>query len=115
MRIEIQLDEEQAEKLAQLQQQTQQNQEVVIKQAIDAYHQQLQYPSKNAIDLFEQVGFIGCDNADPQQLDERKKTPFEAFQEAGLIGCINAEPDLSVNYKEKVYEYLREKHRQGRL
>jgi hypothetical protein len=65
MQIQIQLDDEQAAKLVQLQQHTQQDQETVIKQALNVYYQQLQPSSTNAIDLFEQVGFVGCGSADP--------------------------------------------------
>lgn len=65
MQIEIQLDDDRSEKLVQLQQQTQQNLNQVIEQAIEAYYQQLQPARKRAIDIFKESGFIGSIDADP--------------------------------------------------
>jgi hypothetical protein len=37
----------------------------------------------------------------------QQKTPLE---EIGFIGCGSADEDLSVNYKDKLTQYLKEKH-----
>ena len=66
MEITTQLDEEHAQKLTQIQQQTNQDMAGVIQAAIDSYYQQLQPPHKNAIDIFEDVGFVACGKADPK-------------------------------------------------
>jgi len=90
MRIEIQLDEEQAEKLAQLQQQTQQNQDVVIKQAIETYYQQLQ-PVKEALQAPE---------------DDR----LAKFKHSKFIGSFSGSPDLSTNAKAIFHSIMDEKY-----
>ncbi len=70
--FDIQLDEEYAEKLADIQQQTNQDLSEVVQRAIDFYHKQLQPIRKN---------------------------PLEIMKQSGFVGCVQAEPDLSVNYK----------------
>lgn len=87
MQIEIQLSDDQARKLAYIQQHTQQDIFDLIDQAIEAQYQNLQ----------------------------PKKTPFEAFQELGLVGCIEGRLDSSENYKTIVHQYLQEKHDQSCL
>jgi hypothetical protein len=64
--ITTHLDQEHAQKLTQIQQQTNQDIAGVIHTAIDSYYQQLQPLHKNAIDIFEDVGFIACGKADPK-------------------------------------------------
>lgn len=65
MRINARLDEEYADKLAYIQQQTNQAVTDVIKSAIELYYQQLQQEQKNALSMLTQTGFIGCGHADP--------------------------------------------------
>ncbi|MHC5773165.1 CopG family transcriptional regulator [Nostoc sp.] len=65
MRINARLDEEYADKLAYIQQQTNQAVTDVIKSAIELYYQQLQQEQKNALSMLIQTGFIGCGQADP--------------------------------------------------
>ena len=67
MKIEIQLDEEMARKLAYIQQQTEQDVLEVIQSSIEIHYQQLQQ------------------QADP--LAKLKQSPF--------VGCFQAEPDLA--------------------
>ncbi|MEH2380163.1 MAG: CopG family transcriptional regulator [Nostoc sp.] len=83
MRINARLDEEYADKLAYIQQQTNQAVTDVIKSAIELYYQQLQQEQKNALSMLIQTGFIGCDQADP---------------------------DLSVNYKSILRDGLEAKY-----
>lgn len=83
MHIATQFDDEHAEKLAFIQQQTQQEIAEILNRAIDLYYQQLQVP---------------------------EKSPLEIFEEVGLVGCIDAEPDLSSNYKPVVKQYLHNNH-----
>ncbi|MBW4553638.1 MAG: CopG family transcriptional regulator [Aphanocapsa sp. GSE-SYN-MK-11-07L] len=64
MKITTHLDQEHAQKLTQIQQQTNQDIAGAIQTAIDAYYQQLQPLHKNAIDIFEDVGFIACGKAE---------------------------------------------------
>jgi competence protein ComGC len=83
MRINARLDEEYADKLAYIQQQTNQAVTDVIKSAIELYYQQLQQEQKNALSMLVQTGFIGCGQADP---------------------------DLSVNYKSILRDGLEAKY-----
>ncbi|MEH1959008.1 MAG: CopG family transcriptional regulator [Nostoc sp.] len=83
MRINARLDEEYADKLAYIQQQTNQAVTDVIKSAIELYYQQLQQEQKNALSVLIQTGFIGCGQADP---------------------------DLSVNYKSILRDGLEAKY-----
>ncbi|BAZ65392.1 hypothetical protein NIES4106_01300 [Fischerella sp. NIES-4106] len=65
MRINARLDEEHANKLTYIQQQTHQAVTDVIKFAIDLYYEQLQHQQqKNPLELLTQTGFIGCGEAD---------------------------------------------------
>ncbi|MGG6268519.1 hypothetical protein ACQ4M3_25345 [Leptolyngbya sp. AN03gr2] len=79
MQIITQLDDDAANKLTYIQQQTGQDTETVLKTAIEQYYQQLQPPQKTALDI---------------------------FQDLGLVGCIDADPDLSTNYKSLISESL---------
>jgi len=65
MRINARLDQEYVDKLAYIQQQTNQAVTDVIKSAIELYYQQLQHEQKNALSMLTQTGFIGCGQADP--------------------------------------------------
>lgn len=87
MEVRIQLTDEQARKLAYIQQQTNQNVTDLVLQAIDQQYEQL----------------YGA-----------QKTPLDIFEELGLVGCIDGDPNLSANYK-TVISYLDEKQKQGYL
>ncbi|MBD2413422.1 CopG family transcriptional regulator [Nostoc calcicola FACHB-389] len=65
MRINARLDDEYADKLAYIQQQTNQAVTDVIKSALELYYQQLQQQQKNAFSMLTQTGFIGCGEAHP--------------------------------------------------
>jgi hypothetical protein len=82
MQIITQLDDDAANKLTYIQQQTGQDTEAVLKAAINQYYQQLQPP----------------------------QTPLEALTQSGFIGCGSAEPDLSANYKTVLQEELQKKY-----
>ncbi len=51
----------------------------------------------------------------PEQFQAAHKTPLEIFEDLGLVGCFEGDPDLSTNYKAIITDHLDEKHRQGRL
>jgi hypothetical protein len=40
-------------------------------------------------------------------------TRYELFEKAGFLGTVKAEKDLSETYKEKLADYLKEKHAQS--
>ncbi|MFN6488314.1 MULTISPECIES: CopG family transcriptional regulator [unclassified Nostoc] len=66
MRINARLDDEYADKLAYIQQQTNQAVTDVIKSALELYYQQLQQQQKNSFSMLTETGFIGCGEADPK-------------------------------------------------
>ncbi|NJM89009.1 MAG: CopG family transcriptional regulator [Hydrococcus sp. RU_2_2] len=83
MRINARLDEEHANKLAYIQQQTNRSITETIKTAIDLYYQEIQKEQKNPSQLMIQTGFIGCGNADSNLsksyksfLEEELKTKY---------------------------------------
>ena len=86
MQIITQLDDDVANKLTYIQQQTGQDTEAVLKVAIEHYYQQLQ---------------------------PRQKTALDIFQDLGLVGCIDADPDLSTTYKSVISQSLKQKYEQG--
>ncbi|MEH2295756.1 CopG family transcriptional regulator [Nostoc sp.] len=65
MRINARLDDEYADKLAYIQQQTNQAVTDVIKSALELYYQQIQQQQKNPLSMLTKTGFIGCGEADP--------------------------------------------------
>lgn len=83
MDINTQLNEATADKLAHLQQMTNQDLQELLQQAIDVYYHQFQSQSK---------------------------TPMGILQDNGFIGCIQAESDLSVNYKLIVQNWVQEQN-----
>ncbi|MBR8832829.1 MAG: CopG family transcriptional regulator [Stigonema ocellatum SAG 48.90 = DSM 106950] len=83
MQINARLDEEYTNKIAYIQQQTNQGVTDVIKSAIDLYYQQLQ---QNSLD------------------------PLLALTESGFVGCAEADPNLSVNYKSVLKDALKAKY-----
>jgi hypothetical protein len=83
MRINARLDDEYADKLAFIQQQTNQAVTDVIKSALELYYQQLQ---------------------------QQRKNHFSMLTETGFIGCGEAHPNLSVNYKSILKDSLKAKY-----
>ncbi|MEH2135663.1 ribbon-helix-helix domain-containing protein [Nostoc sp.] len=83
MRINARLDDEYADKLAYIQQQTNQAVTDVIKSALELYYEQIQQQQKN---------------------------PFSMLTETGFIGCGEADPNLSVNYKSILKDGLKAKY-----
>ncbi len=79
MQIEIQLDEERASKLAQIQQQTQQDTaeliDRMVSEAIDRYYQQIQPPAADPLAKLKQSKFIGCFQG-PPDLSTNSKAYF---------------------------------------
>jgi len=65
MEIATQLTDEQAQKLAFIQQKTQQNPDEILGAALDYYYQQLSTNSTNHLENFSKIGFIGCIEAEP--------------------------------------------------
>jgi hypothetical protein len=65
MEIATQINEEQAQKLAFIQEKTQQNLDEILRSALDFYYQQVLNTSKNHLEKFSQLGFIGCIEAKP--------------------------------------------------
>ncbi|MDZ8088403.1 MAG: DUF2283 domain-containing protein [Nostoc sp. DedQUE12b] len=47
--------------------------------------------------------------------DSINKPPLQIFQEIGLVGCFNGDADLLVNYKIKIADYLKAKQEENRL
>jgi hypothetical protein len=88
MQLEIQLDDDSVQKLAYIQEQTNQDLSAAIKQAIEQYY---------------------------NQINTTNKPPLQIFQELGLVGCFQGDADLSVNYKTKMADYLRAKQEEHRL
>jgi hypothetical protein len=86
MQLITQLDDDAANKLTYIQQQTGQDTEAILKTAIEQYYQQLQPSQKTALDI---------------------------FQDLGLVGCIDADPNLSTTYKSVISESLAQKYQQG--
>ncbi len=65
MEIATQLTDEQAHKLAFIQQKTQQNSDEILGAALDYYYQQLLTTSTNHLENFSKIGFVGCVDAEP--------------------------------------------------
>lgn len=65
MQISTQLTEKQVQKLALIQEKTQQNPEEILESALEYYYQQILNSSNNNFDKFTQIGFIGCIEAEP--------------------------------------------------
>ncbi|MCT7994106.1 hypothetical protein [Laspinema olomoucense] len=64
MEIATQLTDEQAQKLAFIQQKTRQNPDKISGTALEYYYQQLLTTSTNHLDNFTKIGFIGCIEAE---------------------------------------------------
>jgi predicted metal-dependent hydrolase len=82
--ITTQIDIETTDKLAYIQQQTNQELPDILRAAINDYYQKLK--------------------------QTKQKTSFELLEESGFIGCCSVESDLSVDYKEVLANELEAKY-----
>ena len=83
LEINAKINEETADKLAYIQQQTAQEINEILKLAIDNYY---------------------------QLMAPEKPTAFELLEQSGFIGCCSVETELSVNYKSVLKEELKSKY-----
>ena len=83
MHIKTELTEADANKIAFIQQQTQQDIDEILKSAIEMYYQNLQ---------------------------ASQKSPLQILEETGFIGCCSVENDLSTTYKSVLAEELEKKY-----
>jgi len=81
--FDIQLDEEYTQKLAYIQQETDQDTVEVIKSSIDLHYQQLQ---------------------------QQKTDPLAKLKQSKFIGCFKGEPDLAANSQSILRSMLPEKY-----
>ncbi|NER06242.1 MAG: hypothetical protein F6K17_28510 [Okeania sp. SIO3C4] len=65
MEIAPKIDEEQAQKLALIQEKTQQNIDEIFRYALEDYYEKVLKDSSNHLQKFSQLGFIGCIEAEP--------------------------------------------------
>ena len=65
MKIATNIDEKQAQKLAFIQEKTQQNIDEIIRDALEDYYEKVFKDSRNHLEKFNQLGFIGCIEAEP--------------------------------------------------
>jgi hypothetical protein len=65
MRINARLDEERARKLRYLERATGESVTGVVRSAIDAYYREVEDRQTGSVARFEEVGFIGCAEGDP--------------------------------------------------
>ncbi len=65
MEIATNIDEKQAQKLAFIQEKTQQNIDEIIRDALEDYYEKVFKDSRNHLEKFNQLGFIGCIEAEP--------------------------------------------------
>jgi hypothetical protein len=82
MEIATQLTEEQAQKLAIIQEKTKQNLEQILASALEYYYQQVLSVSDNHLEKFSQLGFIGCIEAEPNLAENSESI---LMQEMGAI------------------------------
>lgn len=83
MEVNAQVNDDIANKISLIQQQTQQDISEILKKAIELYYQTLQ---------------------------TQPKTPLQILEESGFIGCFEDDPDLSSNYKQVLTESLAKKY-----
>ncbi|NES90931.1 MULTISPECIES: hypothetical protein [Okeania] len=65
MKIATKLTQEQAQKLAFIQEKTKQSTDEILLSALEYYYQQLLNTSENHLKKFSQLDFIGCIEAEP--------------------------------------------------
>jgi hypothetical protein len=82
MQINIELNEEYESKLFYVQQKTDQKDlKTLLEAAIDTYYNQLEPPPKTALEIFQESGFIGCIQTDPNLSTNYKSIVSSAIQE----------------------------------
>lgn len=65
MEIATNIDELQAQKLGFIQEKTQQNIDEIIRDALENYYEKVFKDSRNHLEKFNKLGFIGCIEAEP--------------------------------------------------
>ncbi|NEP79203.1 MAG: hypothetical protein F6K39_14160 [Okeania sp. SIO3B3] len=65
MKIATQLTQEQAQKLAFIQEKTKQSTDEILLSALEYYYQKLLNTSENHLEKFSKLDFIGCIEAEP--------------------------------------------------
>lgn len=84
VQINTELSDRTADRLAYIQQNTEQDLTQILDAAIETYYQKLQ--------------------------QENKKSPFQLLEESGFIGCCSVESDLSSSYKSVLKAELEAKY-----
>ncbi|MDY6804877.1 MAG: hypothetical protein SXA11_13860 [Cyanobacteriota bacterium] len=64
MEIATKIDEEQAQKLAFIQEKTQQNLDDILRVALEDYYEKVLNNSSDRLEKFSQIGFVGCIEAE---------------------------------------------------
>lgn len=77
-----QLTDKQAEKLALIQDKTQQSPEQILDLALESYYQQVLASDPHHLEKFTQMGFIGCIEAEPNLAENVESI---LIQEVGAI------------------------------
>ena len=65
MEIGTKIDSEQAQKLAFIQEKTQQNLDEILRVALEDYYEKVLNNSSNYLKKFSKIGFVGCIEAEP--------------------------------------------------
>jgi len=65
MEIATKIDSEQAQKLAFIQEKTQQNLDEILRVALEDYYEKVLKNSTNHLEKFTKIGFVGCIEAEP--------------------------------------------------
>lgn len=106
MQVNIQIDEETAEKLLYIQQQTDRDRAEILQIAVAEYYNKLIQTKKTPFELLESAGFIGgIRESDQQEQANTKPDDWSDF-----IGSITAEPDLAENHKTYLRNELDKKY-----
>ena len=84
MEIATKIDSEQAQKLAFIQEKTQQNLDEILRVALEDYYEKVLNNSSNHLEKFSKIGFVGCLEAEPD-LAENCEVYLRGIQ-SGLQG-----------------------------
>ena len=84
MEIATKIDSEQAQKLAFIQEKTQQNLDEILRVALEDYYEKVLNNSSNHLEKFSKIGFVGCIEAEPD-LAENCEVYLRGIQ-SGLQG-----------------------------
>ncbi len=80
MEIATRITEEQAKKLAFIQDRTEQSLDEVLASAIDRYYEQVSLPKRDRLEKLSQLGFIGCIEADPDLAENSESILMQEIQ-----------------------------------